>query len=169
MAINSLQPPHPLSASAPLTPLTPHAAMAATTQTPTTAPLRSFSFLVAPLGELSGDGQLRELIEERRQRKGADVELWYLGPDLVEELRLGQAFSHPSGAGPAGPHGERSQDHGRIEAIVAGEASVITWLQLRFGGCAGTLAIPTDWLQERAMGVPEAAPSPLSNTKRTTT
>lgn len=126
--------------------------MAATTQTPTTAPLRSFSFLVAPLGELSGDGQLRELIEERRQRQGADVELWYLGPELVEELRLGQAFSHPPGARPAGPQGER------IEAIVAGEESVITWLQLRFGGCAGTLAIPTNWLQERAGGLPPRAP-----------
>ncbi len=137
--------------------------MAATTQTPTSAPLRSFSFLVAPLGELSQDGQLRELIEERRQRKGAEVELWYLGPDLVEELRLGQAFSHPPGAIPAGPHGER------IEAIVAGEESVITWLQLRFGGCAGTLAIPKNWLQERAMGVPEAALSPVSSTKSTTT
>jgi hypothetical protein len=137
--------------------------MSATTQTPTTAPLRSFSFLVAPLGELSQDGQLRELIEERRQRKGAEVELWYLGPDLVEELRLRYAFSHPPGTIPAGPHGER------VEAIVAGEEAVITWLQLRFGGCAGTLAIPTNWLQERAMGVPEAAPSPLSNTKRTTT
>ncbi len=128
--------------------------MAATTQTPTTAPLRSLSFLVAPLGQLSQDGQLRELIEERRQRKGADVELWYLGPDLVEELRLGQAFSHPPGTGPAGPHGER------IEAIVAGEESVITWLKLRFGGCSGSLAVPTTWLQERAMGVPAAAPSP---------
>ncbi len=137
--------------------------MSAATQTPTTAPLRSFSFLVAPLGQLSQDGQLRELIEERRQRKGADVELWYLGPDLVEELRLRHAFSHPPGVIPAGPHGEG------VEAIVAGEESVITWLQLRFGGCAGTLAIPTNWLQERAMGVPEAALSPVSSTKSTTT
>ncbi len=134
--------------------------MAATAQTPTTAPLRSLSFLVAPLGQLSQDGQLRELIEERRQRKGADVELWYLGPDLVEELRLGQAFSHPPGTRPAGPHGERPHGEEPIEAIVAGEESVITWLQLRFGGCAGSLAVPTPWLQERAMGVPAAAPSP---------
>jgi len=64
-------------------------------QAPTAAPLHSLSFLVAPLGQLSGDGQLRELIEERRQRKGADVELWYLGQDLVEELHLAQAFRHP--------------------------------------------------------------------------
>jgi hypothetical protein len=51
--------------------------------TPASAPLRSLSFLVAPVGQLSGDGQLRELIEERRQRRGAAVELWYLGQDLV--------------------------------------------------------------------------------------
>ncbi|MCP9932094.1 hypothetical protein KBY82_15030 [Cyanobium sp. AMD-g] len=128
--------------------------MSATNQTPTTAPLRSFSLLVAPLGELSQDGQLRELIEERRQRLGADVELWYLGPDLVEELRLGQAFSRPPGASPAVPHCEE-----QIEAIVAGDAAVITWLQLRFGGCAGSLALPAGWLQERAGGLPPRAPA----------
>jgi hypothetical protein len=127
--------------------------MFTTTQTPTTAPLRSVSFLVAPLGQLSEDGQLRELIEERRQRKGAAVELWYLAPDLVEELALRQAFSHPPGKGE-----ERPKCEERIEAIVAGEAAVITWLQLRFGGCAGTLAIPTGWLQERAGGLPPRAP-----------
>lgn len=133
--------------------------MSATTQTPTAAPLRSLSFLVAPLGQLSEDGQLRELIEERRDRKGADVELWYLGPDLVEELRLGQAFSHPPGASPTGPHAERPHCEEQIEAIVAGEAAVITWLQLRFGGCSGSLAVPTSWLQEQAGGLPPRAPA----------
>lgn len=34
-----------------------------------TAPLRTLSVLVAPLGQLSEDGQLRELIDERRQRR----------------------------------------------------------------------------------------------------
>ncbi len=126
--------------------------MSATTQAPTAAPLRSLSFLVAPLGQLSEDGQLRELIEERRDRKGADVELWYLGPDLVEDLRLSQAFSRPPGASPVGPHAES------IEAIVAGDPAVITWLQLRFGGCAGTLALPAGWLQERAGALPPRAP-----------
>ncbi len=128
--------------------------MSATTQAPPTAPLRSLSFLVAPLGQLSGDGQLRELIEERRQHKGADVELWYLGPDLVEELHLAQAFRHPPAKDqrPGSPQGP-------IEAIVAGDAAVITWLQLRFGGCAGSLALPTGWLQERAAAVPPRAPA----------
>ncbi|MEA5392551.1 hypothetical protein VB738_14905 [Cyanobium gracile UHCC 0139] len=127
--------------------------MSTTTQNPTTAPLRSLSFLVAPLGQLSGDGQLRELIEERRQRKGADVELWYLGPELVEELRLAQAFRNP----PA-----KDQDQARpqetIEAIVAGDAAVITWLELRFGGCTGSLALQAGWLQERAGALPPRTP-----------
>ncbi len=130
-----------------------------TTQAPTSAPLRSLSFLVAPLGQLSGDGQLRELIEERRQRNGADVELWYLGPDLVEELRLAQAFRHSRA---------KDQDQLRpqepIEAIVAGDAAVVTWLELRFGGCAGTLALPTGWLQERAAALPPRAPAAATAT-----
>ncbi|MCP9838767.1 hypothetical protein KBY84_14790 [Cyanobium sp. N.Huapi 1H5] len=133
--------------------------MSAITQAPPAAPLRSFAFLVAPLGQLSGDGQLRELIEERRQRKGADVELWYLGEDLVEELRLAQAFRHPpakdqDGGCPQGP----------IEAIVAGDAAVVTWLELRFGGCAGSLALPTGWLQERAAALPPRAPAAATAT-----
>ncbi|MCP9796255.1 hypothetical protein [Cyanobium sp. Lug-B] len=128
--------------------------MSFTTQAPAAAPLRSLSFLVAPRGQLSGDGQLRELIEERRQRKGADVELWYLGPELVEELHLAQAFHHS----PAKDQDQtRPQDP--IEAIVAGDTAVITWLQLRFGGCTGTLALTTGWLQKRAGALPPRAPA----------
>ncbi len=128
--------------------------MSFTTQAPAAAPLRSLSFLVAPRGQLSGDGQLRELIEERRQRKGADLELWYLGPELVEELHLAQAFHHS----PAKDQGKtRPQDP--IEAIVAGDTAVITWLQLRFGGCTGTLALTTGWLQKRAGALPPRAPA----------
>lgn len=134
-----------------------------TTQAPASAPLRSLSFLVAPLGQLSGDGQLRELIEERRQRNGADVELWYLGPDLVEELQLTQAFRH---------FRAKDQDQLRpqepIEAIVAGDAAVVTWLELRFGGCAGTLALPTGWLQERAAALPPRAPAAATATATAT-
>lgn len=150
MEANSLHPPpYPTSVHS-----APRYAMSTTTKAPTAAPLRSLSFLVAPRGQLSGDGQLRELIEERRQRKGADVELWYLGPELVEELRLAQGFRHPPAKdqSPGSPRGP-------IEAIVAGEASVITWLQLRFGGCAGSLALPAGWLQERAGGLPPRAPA----------
>lgn len=130
-----------------------------TTQAPNAASLRSFSFLVAPLGQLSGDGQLRELIEERRQRKGTDLELWYLGPELVEEQRLAQAFRHP----PA-KNQKQTRPEGPIEAIVAGDAAVITWLQLRFGGCTGTLALSTGWLQERAAALPPRAPAAATST-----
>jgi hypothetical protein len=128
--------------------------MSTTTQAPTAAPLRSLSFLVAPVGRLSGDGQLRELIEERRQRRGADVELWFLGPELVEELHLAQAYHHAHAN-----DRQRARPQEPIEAIVAGDAAVITWLQLRFGGCTGTLALTTDWLQERAGALPPRAPA----------
>jgi hypothetical protein len=134
--------------------------MSFTNEAPAAAPLRSLSFLVAPRGQLSGDGQLRELIEERRQRKGADVELWYLDPELVEELHLTQAFQHS----PAKEQGQaRPQDP--IEAIVAADAAVITWLQLRFGGCSGTLALTTGWLQKRAGALPPRAPATDTATK----
>jgi hypothetical protein len=72
----------------------------------------------------------------------------------VEELHLAQAFRHP----PA-KHQEEGSPQGPVEAIVAGDAAVITWLQLRFGGCAGTLALPTGWLQERAGALPPRAPA----------
>ena len=118
--------------------------MSTAPQAPSAGPLCSLSFLVAPCWQLSVDGQLRELIEERRQRKGADGEIWYLEPDLVEELHLTQAFRHP----PAKDQ-EPGRERQRIEAIVAAEPAVITWLQLRFGGSSGTLALPAGWLQER--------------------
>lgn len=129
--------------------------MSATTKTPT-LPLRSVSVLVAPLGQLSGDGQLRELIEERRQRMGREVDLWYLGPELVEELHLAQSIR-------LSPAKDQAQlrPQGSVEAVAAGDAAVITWLQLRFGGCTGTLAVPKTWMQERAMGIPAAPPAPL--------
>jgi hypothetical protein len=119
--------------------------MSATTQATTTAPLRSLSFLVAPLGELSADGQLRELIEERRQSKGADVDLWYLGPDLVEELALGNA---------------------QEEAVLAGDPAVITWLWLRFGGRPGTFRLSPTLLHERTGGLPPKAPAAAVEGKR---
>ncbi|MBD2549494.1 hypothetical protein H6G65_07820 [Microcystis elabens FACHB-917] len=137
---------------------------------PPSSPLPSLSFLVAPLGQLSEDGQLRELIEERRQRKGAEPGLWYLAPELVDELCLGPAFrpASPDGHGRLPPELWPRREQ-RIEAIVAGDAAVITWLQLRFGGCTGTITIPVSWLQERATGVPAPASPPLSSTKSTTT
>jgi hypothetical protein len=99
-------------------------------------PVRNLSVLLAPLGQLSGDGQLRELIEERRERRGADVELWYLEPGLVETLGPG------------------------IEALVAGDPAVISWLQLRFGGSTALITLSPTLLHKHAGKLPPNAPPP---------
>jgi hypothetical protein len=113
--------------------------------------------LLAPLGQLSGDGQLRELIAERRERKGPDVELWYLEPDLVVELGLLQVLTPPPREKQATSQpGQRSGE--LIEAIVAGDSAVITWLQLRFGGTTGTVTLTPSLLHERAGSLPPQAP-----------
>jgi hypothetical protein len=44
----------------------------------------------AQVGQLSGDGQLRELIEERRGRHGGTGPIWYLQPAQLASLGLGQ-------------------------------------------------------------------------------
>ena len=50
--------------------------------------LKAVYALVAPLGQLSGNGQLRETVKERRNRLGDDVAFWYLSPPLVEKFNL---------------------------------------------------------------------------------
>jgi hypothetical protein len=110
--------------SAPLTPSAPAAA-------------QTLSLLLAPIGQLSGDGQLRELFEERRDRKGANVELWYLPPALVQELGVGSALE---------------------EAVLAGDPAVITWLWLRFGGSRGEACLSPTLLHDRARALPPRAP-----------
>ena len=100
--------------------------------------VRPLPLLLAPTGQLSADGQLRELIAERRDRQGAGVELWYLRPvllaSLLPELAAGQ------------------------EAVVAGDPAVITWLQLRFGGDVSTALLDPQQLHNRAGGLPPRAP-----------
>jgi hypothetical protein len=93
--------------------------------------------LLAPAGQLSSDGQLRELMAERRDRRGPQVPLWYLSPELVQELYLAS---------------------GGQEAVVAAEDAVITWLQLRFGGRTKTAVLSATQLQERAGALPPQAP-----------
>jgi len=39
--------------------------------------------LLPPVGQLSADGQLRELIAERRGRQHGTGPIWYLQPDQV--------------------------------------------------------------------------------------
>ena len=70
--------------------------------------------LIAPVGQLCGNGQLRETISERRKKNGDDVAFWYLSPELVTEFKI-----------PASSI---------VEAVVAEEQTAITWLQMRFGG-----------------------------------
>ncbi len=69
--------------------------------------------LTAPVGQLCGNGQLRETISERRKRKGDDVAFWYLSPELVRSFNISE---------------------NDLEAVVAEEQTSIIWLQLRFGG-----------------------------------
>ena len=89
--------------------------------------------LLAPLGQLSGNGQLRETVKERRNRKGEDVAFWYLSPELVKE------FSLP-GSG--------------MEGVVASDLTAINWLKLRFGGESCTAQIDVDQLREKAFALP---------------
>ncbi|MEX1315845.1 MAG: hypothetical protein AB1Z22_01815 [Synechococcaceae cyanobacterium] len=98
--------------------------------------------LLAPAGDLSGDGQLRELISERRERQDSTGAIWYLPPRLVADLGLGEG----------------------LEAVVVTTPSVFTWLQLRFGGRSGGRAcqarLTTAWLDAEAGALPPRAPLP---------
>lgn len=99
--------------------------------------------LLAPLGQLSGDGQLRELIAERRERRGEVAELWYLPPPVLTSLL------------PDLPTGQ--------EGVVARDPVAITWLQLRFGGAVSTAALDPEGLQARPVALPPRAPlAPLA-------
>ena len=73
----------------------------------------SLHLLLAPKGQLSADGQLGELIRERRSRRGGDGGILYLTPGLLAAQQLASAEQ---------------------EAVAARDPAVITWLQLRFGG-----------------------------------
>jgi hypothetical protein len=92
--------------------------------------------LIAPVGRLSGDGQLRELIKERHAHSSpSDAGIWYL-PEAWSEGVFGVA--------------------GR-EAVVVQDPSVATWLQLRFGVAPQPLSLEPEWLNRNAGGLPPAA------------
>jgi hypothetical protein len=93
--------------------------------------------LLAPLGQLSGDGQLRELIEERRDRHDGTGPIWYLQPDQVAALGLGQGRAE--------------------EGVATTSAAVLTWLQLRFGGRTCAAPVSTAWLDAEAKALPPRA------------
>jgi hypothetical protein len=120
------------------------AATATATPTPTAAtatvpaPPMQVQVLLAPVPQLSGDGQLRELIQERRERSDSTGAIWYLPPELVAAQGLGQG----------------------LEAVVTPAAAVCTWLQLRFGGCTSEAPLTRAWLDAEAGALPPAAPQP---------
>ncbi len=92
--------------------------------------------LLAPLGQLSGNGQLRETVKERRNRKGTHVPFWYLSPDLVKMFDLPGT---------------------NVEGVVAAEETAINWLKLRFGGESLKAEFDIDQLLESAMDLPPEA------------
>ena len=93
--------------------------------------------LLAPVGQLSGNGQLRETVKERRKRDGEQVPFWYLSPELVKEFDLSAS---------------------EMEAVVAQEVTAINWLKLRFGGESSIAQIDIEKLRQSATGLP---PEPI--------
>ena len=91
--------------------------------------------LLAPAGQLCGNGQLRESIDERRARRGADYKMWYLTPELVQKFKL--------------------HEDPKFEAVVAADSSAIAWLKLRFGGERKTASLDINELWEHASAPPE--------------
>ena len=97
--------------------------------------LKAVYALVAPRGQLSGNGQLRETVSERRSRLGEDVAFWYLPPPLVEKYNLSGSV---------------------MEGVIPEDRTAINWLQLRFGGQSSTIQVDLEELRECASGLPPA-------------
>ncbi len=99
----------------------------------------SLQLLLAPCGQLSGDGQLRELMQERRRHVGnASGGLWYLPQALTAELPLPGDMA--------------------CEALAIADPSAAVWLQLRFGGSLRSASLSSAWLHEKALELPAPAP-----------
>lgn len=97
--------------------------------------------LLAARGRLSGDGQLQELMRERRRHDslaGHGDSLWYLSAELCQQ-QFGLA---------------------EMEAVVVRETSTAIWLQLRFGGELRPIALEADWLHQHAQELPPGAELP---------
>ena len=75
---------------------------------------KTLNVLLAPEGQLQGNGQLRESFHERRDRRGADYPMWYLNSSLVSKFNITEKKGY--------------------EAVVAEDPTTIAWLKLRFGG-----------------------------------
>ena len=101
------------------------------------AETKLLNVLLAPNGQLSGHGQLRESMSERRTRMGDDYPMWYLNPTLVKQFKVSEMEG--------------------MEAVIAEDKSTIAWLSLRFGGKRFTKSFDTEELWEKANVLPEAA------------
>ena len=96
---------------------------------------KALNVLLAPEGQLQGNGQLRESFHERRDRKGSDYPMWFLNSSLVNKFNI--------------------SDKEGYEAVVAEESSTIAWLKLRFGGEKFTKTLDIEELWEHASLPPE--------------
>ncbi len=96
---------------------------------------KTLHVLFAIKGQLCGNGQLRESINERRARRGADYPLWYLSPDLVQKFKL--------------------HENSEYEAVIAEDPSTIAWLKLRFGGEREIIEMDVNLLWEFASLPPD--------------
>ena len=91
--------------------------------------------LLAPEGQLQGNGQLRESFHERRDRKGADYPMWFLNASLVSKFNITEKEGY--------------------EAVVAEDSTTISWLKLRFGGEKFSKTLNIDELWQHASLPPE--------------
>ena len=105
--------------------------------------------LLAPRGQLSADGQLGELIRERRSRLGGDGGILYLSPELLATQPL-----------PAEPLAAEPLASADQEAVAAQDPAVITWLQLRFGGRRQSWELAVAALPAGSLDLPPAVALP---------
>jgi hypothetical protein len=91
--------------------------------------------LLAPEGQLQGNGQLRESFHERRDRRGEDYPMWFLNSSLVSKFNITEKEGY--------------------EAVVAEDETTIAWLKLRFGGEKLSKTLNIDELWQHASLPPE--------------
>ena len=96
---------------------------------------KTLNVLLAPEGQLQGNGQLRESFHERRDRKGKDYPMWFLNSSLVSKFNITEKDGY--------------------EAVVAEDATTIAWLRLRFGGEKLSIELNIDELWEHASLPPD--------------
>ena len=96
---------------------------------------KALNVLLAPEGQLQGNGQLRESFHERRDRKGADYPMWFLTSSLVLKFNISEKEGY--------------------EAVVAEDSTTIAWLKLRFGGKRLSKTLDIEELWQYASHPPE--------------